>query len=75
MIAVSVNVGGGVRLTIWAKLYMCTQSITHTEVMCLKCFVRNITGKKHKNTECKVNGYASKVENIGIKIFAFLLKL
>ena len=35
MIAVSQNVGGCVRLIKVAKLYMCSQNITHTEVMCL----------------------------------------
>ena len=35
VIAVSLNVSGGVRLIKPAKPYMCTQNTRHTEVMCL----------------------------------------
>ena len=38
VIAVSRNVGGGARLIKPAKLYMCTQNATYTEVMCLIWF-------------------------------------
>ena len=39
VIAVSLNVGGGVRLIKPAKLYKCMQNTTHTEAMCLIWFI------------------------------------
>ena len=39
VIAVSLNVGGGVHLIKPTRLYMCMQNTTHTEVMCLICTV------------------------------------
>ena len=38
MIAVSLNFGGAVLLITPAKLYICTQNTTNTEVMCLIWF-------------------------------------
>ena len=73
VLAISLNAGGGVRLIKSAKLYMCTQNTTHTEIICLIWF-RTLERWPHKTsttgTNKNCNSYVplSQLENIVIRI-------